>query len=942
MKLQKILPFILLSLGVAVTAASYVGGRVIDATGLPLPGALVNVLKPNDSVPLTAVFTDVEGNYAFNNLDTGSYRLRYSSLGTDPVIVNIELTDSVDSLKIDPVMLSEDATMLTEVVVKGVKTAIIAKEDTLEYNAGSYHTRANATVEELLKRLPGVEVGSDGSITSGGKTITKVLVDGKEFFGDDPTAATKNLPSDMVEKVQVVNRKSDLAQLTGVDDGEEETVINLTVKKGMQNGWFGNAEAGYGTDGRYKYSFNVNRFQNGNQITLLGGGNNVNEMGFNDRGRGRFGGFGGNNGINSTQHLGLNFNVGKGDSLRVGGNVIYSHSDRKARVFSETQYLFPDSVSYLSSFSGTRDRGHNVSADFRLQWKIDAANTLDFRPSFQYSWRDQELNDTSTLRAGDPLLTRVNHSDKERKVRAHSINAAGNLIFNHNFLSHPGRSISVQMRYSFADSKQYENSWSRISYYLLKQEDDELLRYIDTRTWNSTIDGRLTWTEPLGNSANGNFLTVAYRVDYRFNNSDRLTYSLDPLLYVPGVVPSGNVPEGGVFDPSLSDRFRNNFFTQEVQVGYKKVSKSFNLETGLLFSPSSSSSEDLIDGARSIPTRWAYNFAPFLRLRWKFSSQRSLMANYRARTSQPSMTQLQPVADISDPLNIKVGNPDLKPSFTQSLMVRFSDFNTDAQRSLNVMGHVQYTIDDVAQKTITDPETGVRTTTYDNVNGNLNAMAMGMLSQPLRNRNWRFDVRVMTSFNSTGGFINGEKNRSTNFSLRPSAGMTFSSDIFQMSLSPTYSLQRAGSSLQSQQNRTLHSYGFTGDAALYLPFGVELTTDLDMQKTSGYTAGLNTTQWLWNAHLSYSFLRSKALTLSLSVYDILQEKKNISRSISAATIIDSRVNDLTRYAMVTLTYKFNSFGSDKNIPKVSGDEHRGPDAPPTRGRGPMGPPPGMR
>ena len=210
-----------------------------------------------------------------------------------------------------------------------------------------------------------MEIGTDGSITSNGKTIKKILVDGKEFFGDDPQLATKNLPSNMVDRVQVVDRKSDLARLTGVDDGEEETVINLTVKKDMNNGWFGNVGGGYGTDDRYQGSFVVNNFNNGNQITLLGGANNINNMGFSDMGRGRFRDFGGNGGINRSQRIGLNFNVGKEEIFRVGGNVFYSHSDRTSTRKTATQFLFPDSVSYQNSGSRSRDKGHNIRSDFR-------------------------------------------------------------------------------------------------------------------------------------------------------------------------------------------------------------------------------------------------------------------------------------------------------------------------------------------------------------------------------------------------------------------------------------------------------------------------------------------------------------------------------------------------------------------------------------------------
>ena len=255
-------------------------------------------------------------------------------------------------------------------------------------------------VEDLLKRLPGVEVSSEGKITANGKEVTKILVDGKEFFSDDPTVASRNLPVNMVEKLQVVDRKSDLARMTGVDDGEDETVINLTVKKDMKNGWFGNVEAGYGTDDRYRGSFTVNRFWNGNQITFLGAANNINEPGFADGASGRFRRFGGSQGITDSQAFGINFNVGKEEIFRIGGDVMYSHSDRDTRTSSDRQYLFTDSTSTTNSSKYSCDKGHNIRADLRMIWKPDSFNTLEFRPNVSLNYNDSRSNESSDTYAG--------------------------------------------------------------------------------------------------------------------------------------------------------------------------------------------------------------------------------------------------------------------------------------------------------------------------------------------------------------------------------------------------------------------------------------------------------------------------------------------------------------------------------------------------------------
>ncbi|MDE7024731.1 MAG: TonB-dependent receptor, partial [Paramuribaculum sp.] len=299
-------------------------GIVKDDIGEPLPQATLRLLTAKDSTFVKGVKTNTSGAYRFTGVKSGKYLIETSYVGFATNITPVTLAKN--DITVNAIQLSESSIQLKDVTVTAVKTQIKVMEDTVEFNADSYKTQPNAVVEDLLKRLPGVEVDSDGKITANGKSVTKILIDGKEFFSDDPKVASKNLPVNMIDKLQVVDRKSDLARLTGVDDGEDETVINLTVKKDMKNGYFGNVEAGYGTENRYTGSFNVNKFWNGNQITLLGNFNNTNELGFTDSNGSRFRRFGGTNGINKSQAVGMNFNVGKEEIFRVGGDVMYSHT----------------------------------------------------------------------------------------------------------------------------------------------------------------------------------------------------------------------------------------------------------------------------------------------------------------------------------------------------------------------------------------------------------------------------------------------------------------------------------------------------------------------------------------------------------------------------------------------------------------------------------------
>ena len=508
--------------GTLMAPAAVLRGSIVDAaTGEGLIQASLRVLAAKDSAVVKAAVTNAQGRFSVD-VKPGKYIIEASYVGYATQTRQFNMGDAARTIK--PFALAESAIALKEATVTGIRTPMKVMEDTVEFAAESYKTQPNAVVEDLLKRLPGVEVSSDGKITANGQEISKILVDGKEFFSDDPTVASRNLPVNIVEKLQVVNRKSDLARMTGVDDGEEETVINLTVKKGMHNGWFGNAEAGYGTDDRYKANFTVNRFWNGNQITFLGSANNVNEPGFADGASGRFRRFGGTNGITSAQSFGMNFNVGKEEIFRVGGDLMYSHTDRDTRSHSDRQYLFEDSTSRTVSDKYARDKGHNFRADFRVQWNPDSFNTFEFRPNISLNYNRSASLDSSATFAGDPRGSEVTRSINTGLSKGNSFEFGGRLIYNHKFRSKPGRSLSLFVNYRMSNVRERENSYSWNKFFLLNDSIDLYDQYADNHTWSNSISSRLSWTEPLGDASKGNFLTFAYSFNYRWNNADKLTY----------------------------------------------------------------------------------------------------------------------------------------------------------------------------------------------------------------------------------------------------------------------------------------------------------------------------------------------------------------------------------------------------------------------------------
>ncbi|MDE5929108.1 MAG: outer membrane beta-barrel family protein, partial [Muribaculaceae bacterium] len=724
--------------------------------------------------------------------------------------------------------------------------------------------------------------------------------------------------------------------ITGVDDGEEETVINLTVKKGMNNGWFGNAEAGYGTDDRYKGNFIVNRFWNGNQLTLLGNFNNVNELGFNDGMSGRFRRFGGDNGITKSQALGLNFNIGKDEIFRVGGNLMYSHTDRDTRTSSARTYIFPDSSSYYDTDKSARDRGHNVRADFRVQWQPDSFNTFEFRPNFSYSRNDSwSLSDALTRNGA---LAEVTRSRNEQSSLGDNYEFRGQLIYNHKVRSKPGRSISFFANYSLSDTREKTDNYSWNKFFLLGDSIDIMDQWSENHTWSNNISARVSWTEPLGNVRNGNFLTVAYRFQYRWNNADKLTYD-HPVLWPDGFAGEPLISEDLILNEDLTNRFRNDYMSQDIRAGFKHVSKTGSIDVGLSLVPQSSKSIYLysdgeVNHDKSIPVRNVLNVAPYLRYRYKMGKSRSLNVDYMGRSSQPTMAQLQPVADMSDPLRIVVGNPDLNPSFSHNVRLRFQDFNAEAQRSIMTMVDGQLVQNSIVSKTTYDDLTGGQTTTYENVGGVWNIRGMNMLSMPLRNRQFMFSNFLMANYATAVSFNNGERNRSGSLMLREQPGLSWRPDNLELELRPFYSLQTVHYSLPTTAGRTVHSYGGNFRGTYNAPFGLSVGTDVEYSATSGYSQGFDSKQWMWNATLSYSFLRGRAMTVSLKAYDLLQQKSNVQRTVNANYSEDIRYNSLTRYFMVTVAYKFNTFGSGRQ-PESRNDFRHGPG-------GPGGPPPGGR
>lgn len=909
------------------------GSVVEQGSDTPIEQATVRLLNVKDSAMVRGVVSARNGSFTLKNVKKGSYLLHITFIGYDPLYQPLQITGKKNPVNVGKLELSDGAIELGEAVVIGKAPEVTVRNDTVEYNADSYKVTEGSVLEDLLKKMPGVEVDSEGKITVNGKEVKKVMVDGKEFFSDDPKVASKNLPAKMIDKLQVLDKKSDMAQMTGFDDGEEETVINLTVKPGMKQGWFGNAYGGYGSKDRYEGNAMVNRFVNNDQITFMGGANNTNNMGFSDLastmfsgmggGGGRRGGFGAGSGITSSGNAGLNFSKEfKPDKLTLGGNTRYSHSDNDARSKSDRQNILPgDSSSYDNSEAMSRTKSDNFGVDFRLEWKPDTMTQLIFRPSFSFSHSmNDNFSDATTL---DNERDTVNTNKSSNYSESNGYNLNASIDFSRK-LNNKGRVFSATL--SGGNSDSYSDGMNRSDIVYFNQTDALKNSIIDQRSRydNKGFNYRayVSWVEPIGHN---NFIQATYSISQRKQEALKNVYSQD----ADGIY--------NVLDSAYSQSYRNNFISQRASLSFKSQRAKFNYTIGLNLDPSYSSSENFVgDTTLSKITRKVVNLSPMAQFNYMFDKRTNLRIMYNGRTSQPSMTQLQPVADISDPTNITIGNPDLNPRYTNNVFIRFQQFTPEKQRAFMIMANGSYIINDIVSYTSYNQETGVKTTTYKNVNGNYSGNVRMMLNTPLKNKKFSINSMTMASFANSNGYINEEKNTNRNLILSERGGIDFRSSYLDLGVNGNIRYNATSNSLQKENNQNTFNYGAGGYTTIYLPLNFKIESDVNWSTNSGYGDGFKQNEVLWNASASKSFLKNNQGTLRFKIYDILQQRSNISRSITASYIQDSEYNTLGSYFMVHFIYRFSIFkggasASDVKTPGRSG-----------RGRGPMGPPPGHR
>lgn len=896
-------------------------GALVDSAAAPLEGGTVMLLNARDSSLLAFTRSQTAGAFEFKNQSPGDYLLRASYPGFRTRQQAIRLDAATPLLDLGPLAMDNGLNLIDGVEISAAANPVALRGDTVEYNAASFKTRPNAVVEDLLRKLPGIEVEADGTIKAMGQTVQQIMVDGKKFFSNDPTLATKNLPADAVNKVQVFDKKSDQAEFSGVDDGQRQKTINLDLREDRKDGWFGQltAGAGAGADAaRYESRASLNRFSPKQQLSFLGLGNNINQAGFSIDDYMAYSGamrqmmsgggrirlqfdsdnmsvpldFGNNEGFLDTWAGGVNFNQDYGPKRRAGSlNASYMYSRARQRYDRSTERttFLPNGDFTTMGQSGDENLRENHRINLSFDQKIDSFNSVLFNSAFAYG--DNAAQNASRTQTFGPDGRPQNAGDRIYQSDATGANWTGNLLWRHKFAK-KGRNVSLNFDAGLNRSESASSSFADNQFY----NDGQLLRR-DTTAQDQTFrndvlnfGARATYTEPLGKRR---YLEFSYAFALTDNQADKDVYDV----------------AGGEnsFNALLSNAYENQFSYHRAGAGFRINRKKWNGSAG--FDYQSAVLDGAVTSGQGQPVRQSFRHAlPRLDLNYEFGPTRNLGLNYQTRVTAPTVQQLQPVPDVSDPLNIVEGNPTLQPEYAHSLQANFNTFNPDNLSSFFTNLSLDYTADRIVNAQRIDSQF-VRYFRPVNTPGEYRLFGMAAWGWPVRKWKSRLNLRSEGQWNRGQGLVNERTNVTTNLSLTeavsweytPAEGYVFSAGAELIWNQSLYSIDDA-------YDQEFLTQRYSAEADLQLPKDFAFNTSFNVAVNTGRADGFNTAIPIWNAELSRFFGKNKRFQAGLSVRDLLDRNLGLHRTANLNYVEDERVASLGRTVMVRAVYSLNRMG----------------------------------
>ena len=963
--MKRFLLFALVTLTTTMTALAQrtINGTVIEQDSREAVIQATVALLKTDSTLVTNAVTNVDGQFKMTAPKDGSYIVRVTYVGFKTYTKAVSVSGG-KGVSLGTIALAPDAIMLKGVTATAHLAKVQSKGDTLVYNADAYRTPEGSVVEELVKRLPGAEVDDNGNIKINGKTVTKIKVDNKEF-GDAQTAL-KNLPTSIIERIRAYDEKSDMARITGIDDGNEQTVLDFGLRQGMNRGTMANADLGAGTKDRYAARLFGMMMRGDHRLMGMFNANNTNDMGFGGGGgRGFGGGRGmGGNGLNAAKMGMLNYNYEKTDLLIAQAYVNWNHRDGDSWSRRAVQNFYGGQTnSFQNSVNQSYSRSNSWSAGGRIEWTPDTLWNISLRPNLSYSTNDGTSNNLSASFNNDPysiLHTQIGtallqeiiknggnldsllvNASSNRSLSYGENKTLGGTLMVNRLLNGRGRNITLQLQGNYNDSenRQLSNNYTRLFQSLttfngvsgLDRYQTNRYNLTPTTTWDYSI--RATYSEPI---AYATFLQFSYTFQYRNNESDRSTYDYsDPLLstHGPGYDFSGVKPMYRQWDDyfSLLDRdymdrdmfytrdqsrysaYKNYIHTGEIMLRFIRSTYDFNF--GVQVVPQTSEYTQRYLNVDTVVNRSVTNWSPTANFRWRFSQQGNLRFEYRGSTSQPSIDQLLVIDDDTNPLNKTTGNPDLKPSFTQRFNLRFNNYVANHQRFINADANFSTTANSISNKVSYDPTTGARTSRPENINGNWNARANIMFSSAIDTLGYfNYNISLNDNYNHHVSYLEQNKeavkNVTNSNTIGGRLGTSYRNDWIEVELNGSMNYTHTRNELQPQSDLDTWNFAYGFNTTLTLPWGTQIATDMGMNSRRGYSdASMNTNELIWNAQISHSFLQGKPLTVSLQLFDILGQQSTISSQISAMARTDNEFNAVTNYAMLHVIYRINLFGT---------------------------------
>jgi hypothetical protein len=934
--------FILLA-QVAFSQTVAIKGKVIDETDTPLPGVSVMLQHPWGE-RFQSTSTDTNGDFIFSNIQPGGYKLELKLMGYESLLGELTLKD--EDLSVGILRLVPDGLNLNEVEIKSRVPMAQMNGDTTEFNAAAFKVMSDASTEELVEKIPSVTI-ENGKVKAQGEDVSQVLVDGKPFFGNDPTAALKNLPAEVVDKVQIFDAQSEQAQFTGFSDGNTTKTINIVTKPGMRNGQFGKVYAGYGYEDKYQTGGNINYFDGDRRISLIGMSNNINIQNFSTddllgvvgssggrgRGRGGRGGPGGDflvrpqGGIATTHAIGLNYSDQWGKKTEVSGSYFFNNSKSDAEELTFRQFFTDEGFGEVyseESYSYSNNTNHRFNARINIQ--LDSSNSLLIRPRFSAQLNDGNTTTMAQSIFGTDLLSQT---DNIYRSDLTGINFNNTLLWRHQFPK-KGRTVSFNLSNGYAPQKGNSFLKSSDAYYtgMVFQDSLDQKSILDVNSWNAS--GNLDYTEPVGENSQ---LMFNYQYSYQQEASDKETYDF--------LAPDGYVS----LNESLTNVFSNDYITQQAGAGYnfrKGRDMSFNVRANAQWAELTN--EKTFPNVDTFGQRF-FNVLPSAMIRYKLNDKSNVRVFYRSNTDLPSVDQLQDVVDNTNPLQLKVGNPNLKQSVQHRLFLRYQQTDPENSSTLFAMAGGSVSNNYIANSTYLASADDPIFSEYDVQPG-------AQISQPV-NLNGYYNLRSFISYGHPVGFIRSNINLdgSYNFTRSPGllnrklnyanthtigAGITLSSNIsdkvdFAISARPSYSIVR--NDVQQQSNTEYLTQSSSVKFNWIIVDGFVLRTNLTHNLYAGLSDAYNQNFVLWNIAIGKKLFKNERGEIALGINDVLNQNTNIQRSITETYIEDLQSNTLRQFVMLSFTYNLRHFNTGKSSSRSSEwDGERRPWGP--------GPPPG--